>query len=245
MNTILDTKIEQLQHIIDSSNNIVMFGGAGTSTDCGLPDFRGTNGLYTKPNSYKYPPETMLSHNFYKNHTEEFFEYYRNEMIFDWAEPNEFHKKLVELEEKGKLKAIVTQNIDGLHQKAGSKNVIELHGSSQVNYCEKCKKHYTLDRVKNSVGVPYCECGGIIRPDVTLYGENLNDDAINRAIGAISGADALIVAGTSLTVYPAAYYLDYFTGKYIVIINKGSSNYKYADLVINKSVTDVFKNIKI
>ena len=247
MEITFEEQIKRLNHIIQKSNNIVFFGGAGTSTDCGLPDFRGTDGIYTnKDKKYKYPPETMLSHTFYKNHTEEFFEYYKNEMIFDWAEPNEFHKKLVELEKSGKLKAIITQNIDGLHQKAGSKTVYEIHGATSRNYCTKCHKFYTEEFVKNSVGIPKCTCGGIIKPDVTLYEEQLPQDTVNKALAAISGADTLIVAGTSLSVYPAASYLDWFTGGTIVIINKQSTNRDgYADLVIKESVTKVFENIEV
>lgn len=242
-----EEQMKRLNNIINNSSKIVFFGGAGTSTDCGLPDFRSANGLYNKGGSkYKYPPETMLSHSFYKNHTEEFFEFYKNEMIFDWAKPNDFHKKLVELEKCGKLHAIITQNIDGLHQKAGSKTVYEIHGSTSKNNCTKCNKFYTEEFVKNSVGIPKCTCGGIIKPDVTLYEEQLPQDTVNKAIQAISGADTLIIAGTSLSVYPAANYVDYFCGDNIIIINKQSTSRDgCADLVIRESVTKVFKNIII
>ena len=241
---------DKLQQMINESDRIVFFGGAGTSTDCGLPDFRGTKGLYTdgkKEKQYKYPPEHMLHTDFLYQHTAEFFEFYRNEMIFDWAKPNEFHQKLVEMEEKGKLTAIVTQNIDSLHQKAGSRNVIELHGSSARNYCIRCHENYSEDWMVRTTGIPHCEkCGGVVRPEVTLYGEMLNEDAISKAIKHISEADMLIVAGTSLNVYPAAGFIGYFQGKYLVIINKQPTPQdKQADLVINDSVTEVFRELRI
>lgn len=244
----MNNEIKKLQEMIDNSNYIVFLGGAGTSTDCGLPDFRGTNGLYSdnERKKYKWSPEIMLSHNFYVEHPEEFFEFYRDKMIFDYAEPNEFHKKLAKLEEIGKLKCIVTQNIDGLHQKGGSKNVIELHGASAHNYCRKCGKDYSEQYMKETTGVPRCECGGIIKPDVVLYGEQLKQAKINEAVEHISKADMLIVAGTSLTVYPAAGLVDYFSGDYLVVINKQSTpRDNYADIVLKDSITDVFNQLTI
>ena len=242
-------KYDVFQKMIEESNSIVFFGGAGTSTDCGLPDFRGTNGLYSgeMEKQYAYPPETMLSHTFYERHTEEFFDFYRNEMIFDWAKPNEFHEKLVALEKSGKLKAIVTQNIDSLHQKAGSQNVIELHGSTARNYCTCCHKFFDEAFVKNYDGVPRCdECGAVVKPDVVLYEESLSDASVSNAIRAISQADMLIVAGTSLSVYPAAMYIDYFTGDNLVIINKQPTpRDKHAELVFAESVTDVFSHLDL
>lgn len=234
------------QQMIDESNNIVFFGGAGTSTDCGLPDFRGTNGLYTKktndPDAIR--PETYLSREFLDYHPDKFFEFYKKNMIFDWAEPNVFHTKLAELEKIGKLKAIITQNVDGLHQKAGSKNVIEIHGTSCSNRCTKCGKKYPNSFVLESSDIPTCQCGGIVRPDVILYGEKLDSDRLNMAVGEIINADMLIVAGTSLTVYPAAGLVSYFEGKYLVIINKDETQYDaYADFVSRDSVTTVFNDL--
>ncbi|MDY4608617.1 MAG: NAD-dependent protein deacylase, partial [Eubacterium sp.] len=201
-----------LQEIIDHSKNIVFFGGAGVSTESGIPDFRSTDGLYNQ--KYDYPPEEILSHTFFVSHTEAFYDFYRDKMLCLTAEPNAAHKKLAELEQKGKLSAVVTQNIDGLHQKAGSKNVFELHGSIHRNYCTQCHKFFDADFIANSVGVPTCDCGGIIKPDVVLYEEGLDDATVTGAVDAISSADCLIVAGTSLNVYPAAGFIRYFRGKY-------------------------------
>lgn len=233
-----------LQEIIDHSKNIVFFGGAGVSTESGIPDFRSTDGLYNQ--KYDYPPEEILSHTFFVSHTEAFYDFYRDKMLCLTAEPNAAHKKLVELEQKGKLSAVVTQNIDGLHQKAGSKNVFELHGSIHRNYCTQCHKFFDADFIANSVGVPICDCGGIIKPDVVLYEEGLDDATVTGAVDAISSADCLIVAGTSLNVYPAAGFIRYFRGKYFVLINRDVTPAdEYADLVIHDSVGKVLSDIVI
>ncbi len=233
-----------LQEIIDHSKNIVFFGGAGVSTESGIPDFRSTDGLYNQ--KYDYPPEEILSHTFFVSHTEAFYGFYRDKMLCLTAEPNAAHKKLAELEKKGKLSAVVTQNIDGLHQKAGSKNVFELHGSIHRNYCTRCHKFFDADFIVNSVGVPTCDCGGIIKPDVVLYEEGLDDATVTSAVDAISSADCLIVAGTSLNVYPAAGFIRYFRGKYFVLINRDVTPAdKYADLVIHDSVGKVLSDIII
>lgn len=233
-----------LQEIIDHSKNIVFFCGAGVSTESGIPDFRSTDGLYNQ--KYDYPPEEILSHTFFASHTEAFYDFYRDKMLCLTAEPNAAHKKLVELEQKGKLSAVVTQNIDGLHQKAGSKNVFELHGSIHRNYCTQCHKFFDADFIANSVGVPTCDCGGIIKPDVVLYEEGLDDATVTGAVDAISSADCLIVAGTSLNVYPAAGFIRYFRGKYFVLINRDVTPAdEYADLVIHDSVGKVLSDIVI
>lgn len=233
-----------LQEIIDHSKNVVFFGGAGVSTESGIPDFRSTDGLYNQ--KYDYPPEEILSHTFFVSHTEAFYDFYRDKMLCLTAEPNAAHKKLAELEQKGKLSAVVTQNIDGLHQKAGSKNVFELHGSIHRNYCTQCHKFFDADFIANSVGVPTCDCGGIIKPDVVLYEEGLDDATVTGAVDAISSADCLIVAGTSLNVYPAAGFIRYFRGKYFVLINRDVTPAdKYADLVIHDSVGKVLSDIVI
>ena len=230
-----------LQEIIDHSKNIVFFGGAGVSTESGIPDFRSTDGLYNQ--KYDYPPEEILSHTFFVSHTEAFYGFYRDKMLCLTAEPNAAHKKLAELEQKGKLSAVVTQNIDGLHQKAGSKNVFERHGSIHRNYCTQCHKFFDADFIANSVGVPTCDCGGIIKPDVVLYEEGLDDATVTGAVDAISSADCLIVAGTSLNVYPAAGFIRYFRGKYFVLINRDVTPAdKYADLVIHDSVGKVLSD---
>lgn len=233
-----------LQEIIDHSKNIVFFGGAGVSTESGIPDFRSTDGLYNQ--KYDYPPEEILSHTFFVSHTEAFYDFYRDKMLCLTAEPNAAHKKLAELEQKGNLSAVVTQNIDGLHQKAGSKNVFELHGSIHRNYCTQCHKFFDADFIANSVGVPTCDCGGIIKPDVVLYEEGLDDATVTGAVDAISSADCLIVAGTSLNVYPAAGFIRYFRGKYFVLINRDVTPAdEYADLVIHDSVGKVLSDIVI
>lgn len=233
-----------LQETIDHSKNIVFFGGAGVSTESGIPDFRSTDGLYNQ--KYDYPPEEILSHTFFVSHTEAFYGFYRDKMLCLTAEPNAAHKKLAELEKKGKLSAVVTQNIDGLHQKAGSKNVFELHGSIHRNYCTRCHKFFDADFIVNSVGVPTCDCGGIIKPDVVLYEEGLDDATVTGAVDAISSAECLIVAGTSLNVYPAAGFIRYFRGKYFVLINRDVTPAdKYADLVIHDSVGKVLSDIII
>ena len=213
--------MEQLREMINNSNNIVFFGGAGVSTESGIPDFRSVDGLYHQ--KYDYPPETILSHTFYRQKPEEFFRFYKDKMLCLTAEPNAAHRKLAEWEQQGKLKAVITQNIDGLHQAAGSKNVLELHGSIHRNYCMKCHKFYDAAYVKNASGIPRCTCGGMIKPDVVLYEEGLDSDVISRSIKAISEADTLIIGGTSLVVYPAAGFIDYFRGKHLVVINKSAT----------------------
>lgn len=209
---------EKLEKIIDESNNIVFFGGAGVSTESGIPDFRSRDGLYNQ--KYKYPPEEILSHTFFMNNTEDFYNFYRDKIIKYDAKPNAAHIRLAELEKEGKLKAVVTQNIDGLHYDAGSKNVFELHGSIRRNHCMKCGKFFTLNYIKSSECVPRCECGGVIKPDVVLYEESLDDKTVDEAVAAIQNADVLIVGGTSLTVYPAAGFLRYYKGNHLVLINK-------------------------
>lgn len=231
-----------LQQIIDDSSSVVFFGGAGVSTESGIPDFRSVDGLYNQ--KYDYPPEEILSHTFFVNNTEYFYNFYRDKMLALDAEPNAAHFKLAEFEKKGKLKAVVTQNIDGLHQKAGSKNVFELHGSVHRNYCMSCHKFFDAEYIKNSQGVPYCECGGIIKPDVVLYEEGLDNSTVEGALDAISNADCLIVAGTSLSVYPAAGFIKYFKGKYFVLINRDATSAdKYADLVLHEKVGEVLAKI--
>lgn len=233
-----------LQEIIDSSNNIVFFGGAGVSTESGIPDFRSVDGLYNQ--KYDYPPETILSHSFFINKTEEFYKFYRDKMIVKNVKPNKAHITLAKLEKAGKLKAVITQNIDGLHQLGGSENVIELHGSIQRNYCMECGKFYGIETIENCNGVPKCECGGIIKPDVVLYEEMLDDTAITNAIRFISEADTLIIGGTSLNVYPAAGFINYFQGKHLVIINKApTSADKNAELVIQKPIGEVLGSLMI
>ena len=235
-------KIEQLKELVSQSNNIVFFGGAGVSTESGIPDFRSKDGLYNQ--QYKYPPEEILSHTFFMNNTEEFYKFYKAKMNSLKYEPNITHKKLAELENKGKLTAVITQNIDGLHQKAGSKNVYELHGSVLRNYCMNCGKFYDAEYVFDSVGIPKCSCGGIIKPDVVLYEEGLNDETVANSIDAIQNADLMIVGGTSLTVYPASGLINYFNGKNLVLINRDSTSYdQMADLVINESLGKVFETI--
>ena len=237
-------KILQLQQIIDQSQNIVFFGGAGVSTESGIPDFRSQDGLYAQ--KYAYPPEQIVSHTFFTYRTKEFFEFYRDKMLYPAAKPNPAHIYLAKLEAAGKLKAVITQNIDGLHQAAGSKNVLELHGSVLRNYCTRCGKFYPMDYIKNAAGVPVCGCGGIIKPDVVLYEESLNGDIINSAIKAISEADTLIIGGTSLVVYPAAGFIDFFRGKHLVVINKSATSADAgAELVINDSIGKVFSGLKI
>lgn len=230
-----------LQEIIDDSEKIVFFGGAGVSTESGIPDFRSVDGLYNQ--KYDYPPETIISHSFFVRYPEEFYRFYRDKMIFPDAKPNAAHKKLAELEKCGKLSAVVTQNIDGLHQAAGSKNVIELHGSVHRNYCTKCGKFYPLSAITESAGVPKCGCGGTIKPDVVLYEESLKTEDIERAVSEISAADTLIIGGTSLVVYPAAGLVRYFKGKHLVVINKSEINANNAELVINDGIGKVMSKI--
>lgn len=233
--------MKSLQEIIDDSEKIVFFGGAGVSTESGIPDFRSVDGLYNQ--KYDYPPETIISHGFFVRNPEEFYRFYRDRMVYPDAKPNAAHKKLAELEACGKLAAVVTQNIDGLHGAAGSKNVIELHGSIHRNYCTKCGKFYPLSAITESAGVPKCGCGGTIKPDVVLYEESLKDEDIERAISEISEADTLIIGGTSLVVYPAAGLVRYFKGKHLAVINKSEINTDNAELVINDSIGAVMGKI--
>lgn len=236
--------ISRLQEMVDECKKIVFFGGAGVSTESGIPDFRSVDGLYNQ--KYDYPPETILSHTFYQYHKNEFFKFYRDKMICTTAQPNLAHLKLAEMESKGKLTAVVTQNIDGLHQLAGSKTVYELHGSVHRNYCEKCGKYYGLETITNSSGVPTCTCGGSIKPDVVLYEESLNDATVRGAIDAICKADMLIIGGTSLTVYPASSFIDYFNGKYTVLINRDKTSAdNVADLVIHDKIGEVLSQIEV
>lgn len=228
-----------LNQWIQESSNLVFFGGAGVSTESGVPDFRSVDGLYNQ--KYDYPPETILSHTFFRRNTEEFYRFYRDKMLFLEALPNAAHKKLAEWEEKGKLKAVITQNIDGLHQAAGSKTVLELHGSVLRNYCESCGKFHDVYTIKNSQGVPRCECGGIVKPDVVLYEEGLNQKTLQDAIRFISNADILIVGGTSLAVYPAAGLIDYYRGNKLVLVNKTPTpRDSQADLIVQGNIGEIF-----
>lgn len=236
--------LEQLQNVIDNSKRIVFFGGAGVSTESGIPDFRSVDGLYNQ--KYDYPPEQILSHTFFMHNTEEFYRFYRDKMLCIEKNPNKAHLKLTELERAGKLTAVVTQNIDGLHQAAGSKKVYELHGSVLRNYCMKCRKFYSAEYIKNSKGIPKCECGGVIKPDVVLYEEGLDDSTVTGAIRAIQSADTLIIAGTSLTVYPAAGFISYFKGDNIVLINRDETPFdSKADLVFHDKVGELLGQINI
>ncbi|CEQ16847.1 NAD-dependent protein deacylase [Paraclostridium sordellii] len=238
----MNSKIEELKELIKTSNNIVFFGGAGTSTESGIPDFRSSNGLFNEKLNCNFTPEQLVSHTFFVRYPEDFFKFYKDKLIYKNAKPNKAHIALAELEKCGKLKAIITQNIDGLHQMAGSKNVFELHGSVHRNYCENCRKFYNLDDMLNLDGiVPHCEeCGSIVKPDVVLYEEALDDEVVNKAISAISKADLLIIGGTSLVVYPAAGFINYFKGKNIVVINKDNIKLnKNNVLEINESIGEV------
>ncbi|MBP5195749.1 MAG: NAD-dependent protein deacylase [Lachnospiraceae bacterium] len=244
--------IEKLQELIDSSNKIVFFGGAGVSTESGIPDFRSVDGLYHQ--KFKYPPETMLSHSFYVSHKDEFYEFYREKLLLKVvgtpeepkAEPNAAHKFLAELEKAGKLSAVVTQNIDGLHQAAGSKTVYELHGSVLRNYCQKCGKLYSAEDIFNSNGVPKCSCGGDIKPDVVLYEEGLDNDIMSGAVRAISEADMLIIGGTSLVVYPAAGLIDYYRGNKLVLINRdATARDGAADYVFHGKIGEIFGSLHV
>ena len=245
----MNEKIAQLQKIIDESSNIVFFGGAGVSTESGIPDFRSVDGLYNQ--QWKYPPETIISHSFYLRDPVEFYRFYRAKLLPTGFEPNAAHYKLAELEAAGKLKAVVTQNIDGLHQKAGSKVVYELHGSTLRNYCMDCGEFYDETFIaasdKSPDGLPRCtKCGGLVKPDVVLYEEGLNDEVISGAVNAIAAADTLIIGGTSLVVYPAASFVDYFHGKNLVLLNKSAtSKDSYADLVIHEPIGQVLSQINV
>ena len=237
-------KIKRLQEMIDDSKRIVFFGGAGVSTESDIPDFRSADGLYQE--KYIYPPEQVVSHTFFVRKTEMFYEFYKDKMMFLDAKPNKAHLKLAELEQAGKLTAVITQNIDGLHQMAGSRNVLELHGSIHRNYCQRCGKFFDGRYVKESEGIPRCDCGGIVKPDVVLYEESLDGRTIQQAVQAISQADMLIIGGTSLVVYPAAGFIDYFRGKYLVVLNKSAtSRDSQADLCIQESIGKVLEKIEV
>ena len=239
----MNEKIKKLKEIIDGTDNLVFFGGAGVSTESGIPDFRSTDGLYSQ--KYDFPPETIVSHTFFMKRNKDFFDFYKDKMMALDAKPNAAHYKLAEWEAQGKCRAVVTQNIDGLHQMAGSKNVLELHGSIHRNYCMRCGKFFDAAYVKNSEGAPKCdECGGLIKPDVVLYEEGLNEDILEEAIYQISNCDTLIVGGTSLTVYPASGLIRYYSGNNLILINKDATPFdNVANLVIKDSLGNIFKNI--
>lgn len=241
-NADMEEKLRQLRDWILECGSIVFFGGAGVSTESGIPDFRSVDGLYSQ--QYKYPPETIISHSFYIRYPEEFYRFYKARMLYVNARPNAAHRALARLEAKGKLRAVITQNIDGLHQMAGSKEVLELHGSVHRNYCTRCKAFYDLDYVVKSEGIPRCSCGGMIKPDVVLYQEGLDDRIIRKAVAYIRNADMLIVGGTSLVVYPAAGLIDYYRGNRLVLINKeATSKDSQADLVISGSIGAVLETV--
>jgi len=234
--------IEQFRQWLDNSSNIVFFGGAGVSTESGIPDFRSVDGLYNQ--KYAYPPEMMLSHSFFMSNQKEFFKFYREKMIYLDAQPNITHVKLAQLEAEGKVKAVITQNIDGLHQKAGSKKVLELHGSIHRNYCMKCGKFYGIEAVLNTQDVPTCTCGGTIKPDVVLYEEGLDEDTLNEAVRYIANAEMLIIGGTSLSVYPAAGLVRFYKGKRLVLINKSATPFDgHANLLLKNSLGEVFSQV--
>ncbi len=235
-------QLTQLRQMVQDSNYIVFFGGAGVSTESGIPDFRSVDGLYNQ--KYPVPPETMLSHSYYEAHTEEFYRFYRDKMLAADAQPNAAHLWLAQQEKAGKVKAVITQNIDGLHQKAGSQEVLELHGSVWRNYCRRCHAFYGLDAITESTGVPRCTCGGVIKPDVVLYEEGLDEDVLNRAVHHLRKADMLIIGGTSLAVYPAAGLIHYFRGKHVVVINKGATARDVgASLTIDGAIGEVLSQI--
>lgn len=237
----MDEKIEQLREIVEKSDNIVFFGGAGVSTESGIPDFRSVDGLYNQ--KWKYSPETILSHSFFERWPEEYYRFHREKLVIDGVKPNRAHIRLAELEAEGKLRAVVTQNIDGLHQAAGSKNVLELHGSIQRAYCSRCRKPYDADLMNHGTDLPRCSCGGIIRPDIVLYEEPLDQDIMEKAVRYIRSADVLIVGGTSLNVYPAAGLINYYRGDKMILINRSSTPYEYANLVIHGKIGEVFSKI--
>ncbi|MCU6761763.1 NAD-dependent deacetylase [uncultured Roseburia sp.] len=233
-----------LNKMIKESDNVVFFGGAGVSTESGIPDFRSVDGLYSQ--TYAYPPETILSHTFFEKNPEEFYRFYKNKMLFLGAEPNTAHDKLAKLEAAGKVKAVITQNIDGLHQAAGSRCVLELHGSVHRNYCQKCGKFYTPKDILEAEGIPRCECGGIIKPDVVLYEEGLDMETMEAAVNFIRKADILIIGGTSLAVYPAAGLIDYYRGSKLVLINKTATPAdRKADLLISGSIGEIFEKLEV
>lgn len=235
-------KMTQLKEWIESSQNIVFFGGAGVSTESGIPDFRSVDGLYNQ--EYDQPPETILSHTFFLRHTQEFYRFYKSKMLYLDAEPNQAHLKLAQWERDGKLKAVITQNIDGLHQKAGSRKVLELHGSVHRNYCMKCGKFYDAAYMKEGIEIPLCSCGGVIKPDVVLYEEGLDSAVMSESLGCIQACDVLVIGGTSLAVYPAAGLIDYYRGKKLVLVNKSTTPLdKNADLLIQGSIGEIFSGI--
>ena len=236
----MSERVDLLEQWIKESDNVVFFGGAGVSTESGIPDFRSVDGLYNQ--QYDYPPETIISHSFYRKNPEEFYRFYKNKMLFPDAQPNAAHKALTKLEQQGKVRAVITQNIDGLHQAAGSKEVLELHGSVHRNYCTRCGKFFGLSDILGMNGVPRCECGGIIKPDVVLYEEGLDQETLQKAVRYIQNAEILIIGGTSLTVYPAAGLIDYYRGKKRVLINKTATPMdERADLVISAPIGEVFE----
>lgn len=238
----MEEKILQLKKWIDESDNVVFFGGAGVSTESGIPDFRSVDGLYNQ--KWKYPPETILSHTFFTRCPEEYYRFHREKLVIDGVEPNAAHLKLAELEQKGKLRAVVTQNIDGLHQAAGSKKVLELHGSILRSYCSTCGRPYPAEKMNHGEGVPKCQCGGVIRPDIVLYEEPLDDKIMYEAIDYIRNADVLIIGGTSLNVYPAAGLINYYRGNKLVLVNLSATPYdSEADLVINEKIGKVFSQL--
>ena len=238
----MNSNIDRFRAMVAASDNIVFFGGAGVSTESGIPDFRSVDGLYNQ--KWKYSPETILSRTFFDRNPEEFFRFYREKLVVENVKPNRAHLRLAELEREGKLRAVVTQNIDGLHQAAGSKNVLELHGSTLRAYCSRCKKKYDPDVINHGTGVPRCSCGGGIRPDIVLYEEPLDDAVVSSAIRYISNADVLIVGGTSLNVYPAAGLINYYRGNKLVLVNLSETPYdSYADLVIHEKIGEVFAQI--
>lgn len=238
----MEDKIAQLKELIADSYNIVFFGGAGVSTESGIPDFRSVDGLYNQ--KWKYPPETILSRSFFERDPAEYYRFHREKLVIDGVKPNRAHLRLAQLEQEGKLKAVITQNIDGLHQAAGSKNVLELHGSILRAYCSRCRKPYPAETINKGSGVPRCSCGGVIRPDIVLYEEPLDNDIVRSAISYIRNADILIIGGTSLNVYPAAGLINYYRGKKLVLINLSETPYdSYADLIIHEKIGEVFSRV--
>lgn len=238
----VNDKIEKLKEIVRDSNNIVFFGGAGVSTESGIPDFRSVDGLYNQ--QWNYPPETILSHSFFTRDPEEYYRFHRAKLVVEGVKPNRAHLRLASLEREGKLRAVITQNIDGLHQAAGSKKVLELHGSILRAYCSKCRRPYPADVINYGTGVPRCSCGGVIRPDIVLYEEGLDEDILSQSISYIRNADMLIVGGTSLNVYPAAGLINYYRGNKLVLVNLSETPYdSYADLVIHEKIGEVFDQI--
>ena len=238
----MEDKIDLLRDMVAQSDNIVFFGGAGVSTESGIPDFRSVDGLYNQ--KWKYPPETFLSRSFFDRNPEEYYRFHREKLVIDDVKPNRVHLRLAELEREGKLRAVITQNIDGLHQAAGSKNVLELHGSILRAYCSRCRKPYPADAINKGTGVPRCDCGGVIRPDIVLYEEQLDEDVLRRSIDYIRNADVLIVGGTSLNVYPAAGLINYYRGNKLVLVNLSATPYDdEADLVIHEKLGEVFSRV--